>query len=598
METPGGSGSGLGRRAAAGLFWLALAAASVAAFTLAGGSGAFQLGSIRISVRSPVNPLIGTAAFAALGAWLVGPTAFVAQGRRLESVVRRRAWALALAAAVVVLWLTLGLGSLVAGSADASGYLNEARLWGRGSLRVGPRAVPVAFVHDLQPLAPLGFRPSPEGDVLVPTYPPGLPLAMAAFNRLAGQGAEFLVVPLSASVVTFLAFVLGRQLGGSMSGLLASAMTAASPTVLFQSLQPMSDVPAACALTLALVWLANPTPGAALGAGAAASAACLIRPNLFALVPLLGMAAIWWEPARRRGLVRAAALVTPPLVAALAFAVWQRQLYGGVTETGYGAVDSLFALQHIGPNLRRYPAWLVGLHGYTVLLALFGPVLIARGAACPSLERRRAVRVAWSGLALSCGLLALYLLYAPFDSWAFLRFLLPALPAVFALAGVAMVGLIDRIAAPVRPIVWLLVLVGVTSWEVARAREVGVFGVQRSEDRYVQVADFANAQAEPSVFMSMQHSGSLTYYTARPIVRWDWIEPTEIDHVVDELAAHGHGVFVVLDDWEQPELRRRFAGSRLVTSLDEPVFTVRIGETTRTSVYRVASGPPSLPTGS
>ena len=588
MGTPDGSENRRGRWAAAGLFWLALAAALVAAFTLAGGSATLQLGPLRVSIHNPANPLVGTVVFGGLGLWLAGTAAFLSEGRRLDGALRRYAWGLATAIAVVILWVSLTQGSLVAGSADASGYLNESRLWGRGTLHVEPRTVPVPFVYEMQPLAPLGFRPAPSGDRLVPTYPPGLPLAMAAFNRVAGHGAEFLVVPMAASVLGLLAFLLGREIGGPVAGLFASAMTAASPTVLFQSLQPMSDVPAAAGLTLAFVLLARPSMGAALGAAVAVIAACLTRPNLFAMVPLLGLAVLWWEPTWRRGLARAAVFVTPPFVVALAFAAWQRQLYGGATETGYGAVDSLFALQHIGPNLQRYPAWLVGLHGYGVLLALIGPVLLARGAAYPGLERGRAVRVAWSALALFGGLFGFYLLYAPFDTWAFLRFLVPALPALFALVGVAVVGLTARLSTPVRPVVWLLVLVGVTTWEVSRGRDVGVFGVQRSEGRYVQVADFANAQAEPSVFVSMQHSGSLTSYTARPILRWDWIEPSEVDRVVDELDARGHAVYVVLDDWEEPQFRQRFAGTRLPARLAAPVFTVRIGEVTRTSVCLVA----------
>jgi Dolichyl-phosphate-mannose-protein mannosyltransferase len=590
MGTPGGAVSALERWAVPGLFWVALLAAAAAVFTLAGGTGAFDVGPLQVSVRNPTNPLIGATIFAALGVWLVGSRTFLAPAARLDVVVRRYAWALALAIAVTVLWASVALGSFVAGSADASGYLNEARLWARGNLHLEPRMrAPVAFEYGVQPLAPLGFRASASGDTLVPTYPPGLPVAMAAFTRVAGEGAQFLVVPLAAFVLTWLAFLLGRELGGPLAGLLASAMTATSPTVLFQSLQPMSDVPAACALTLALLLLIRPSVGAALGAGVAAAAASLIRPNLFAMVPLLVLATWWWEPTRHRSLARTAAFVLPPALVALAFSAWQRQLYGGLTETGYGPVESLFALQHIGPNLRRYPVWLFDLHGLVLLLAPLAPVLLGRGAAAPAIERGRAVRVGWSALALFGALQAFYLLYPPFDSWAFLRFLLPALPALFALVGVAVVGLTARLSTPVGVIVWLLLLIGISTGELSRGREVGVFQLQRTEHRYVEVADFASEQPEPSLFVTLQHSGSLAYYTARPILRWDWVSPPEIDRALEQFEASRVTVYLVLDDWEEPQFRSRFSGSRLAARLDAPVFTARIDTTVRTSVYLVTA---------
>jgi hypothetical protein len=74
----------------------------------------------------------------------------------------------------------------------------------------------------------------------------------------------------------------------------------------------------------------------------------------------------------------------------------------------------------------------------------------------------------------------------------------------------------------------------------------------------------------------MEHSGSLAYYTGRPLLRWDWLQPHEADRVIDELAAAGHTVYAVLDDWEIAAVRDRFPGSALASSLHSPVF--RSGE--------------------
>jgi hypothetical protein len=82
----------------------------------------------------------------------------------------------------------------------------------------------------------------------------------------------------------------------------------------------------------------------------------------------------------------------------------------------------------------------------------------------------------------------------------------------------------------------------------------------------------------------MQHSGSLHYYTARSILRWDWTESSEIDRAVAALRETGHTVYVVLDDWEEPEFRSRFAGTRTLLSLGQPLMRTP-GEGIRTSVY-------------
>jgi mono/diheme cytochrome c family protein len=48
----------------------------------------------------------------------------------------------------------------------------------------------------------------------------------------------------------------------------------------------------------------------------------------------------------------------------------QNAMYGGPLRSGYGDLGALFSMDHIGPNLRRYPAWLLQTHTPIVLLAL------------------------------------------------------------------------------------------------------------------------------------------------------------------------------------------------------------------------------------
>ena len=58
---------------------------------------------------------------------------------------------------------------------------------------------------------------------IVPVYAPGLPLAMAALQRVFGYCAAFWVVPLCAGAAIWLAFVLGDQVFGRPDIALAPA---------------------------------------------------------------------------------------------------------------------------------------------------------------------------------------------------------------------------------------------------------------------------------------------------------------------------------------------------------------------------------------
>jgi len=212
----------------------------------------------------------------------------------------------------------------------------------------------------------------------VPGYPAGLPLLMAAAQVAGGDGAEYAVVPVCAASLVFVTFLLGRRLGGAVVGLIAAAAIGTAPTFLFQAMQPMSDVPASLFWTLAILLLTFDEFGLTFAAGAAAAVAGMVRPNLFALAPMLLAAALWWlKPHRRAARV---VLFAAPLSAAAAFVILlQRSLYGSATTTGYGSLPNLFSLDHVAANLQTYPYWLVSTQSVFVLLALLGPVAVQRG---------------------------------------------------------------------------------------------------------------------------------------------------------------------------------------------------------------------------
>src|SRR5262249_59985227 len=72
-------------------------------------------------------------------------------------------------------------------------------------------------------------------------------------------------------------------------GLGSAALVACSPAVLFQLIQPMSDVPAAALWVLAAALATSGKRRSPLAAGLATSAAILVRPNLLPMGVVLGL---------------------------------------------------------------------------------------------------------------------------------------------------------------------------------------------------------------------------------------------------------------------------------------------------------------------
>ncbi len=177
---------------------------------------------------------------------------------------------------------------------------------------------------------------------------------MAAPVRLTGPLAAFVIVPLLAGLTVWATWRIGALVLGPITGLVAAAWLASSPIVLYQSMQPMSDVPAMAWWTLATLGLMVHTPATIAGAGLAAGAALLTNPNLLPLAALLGLTLF----ARRAGSPLTARLRSTLLFAigALPFvgAVlwWQRLQFGSPWNTGYGPLTGLFDPANAPANTR------------------------------------------------------------------------------------------------------------------------------------------------------------------------------------------------------------------------------------------------------
>lgn len=590
---------------------LAAAALVWALLLMVTGGFVVRVGEVSVSSRAPRNAFL-IALLAVLIAWTCAPTerrsATVGSDVRwLSAVVWSaiyRSWriwtawettllarahpgaaigvALVVAAAVVAVGFTEG--ALVAAGSDASGYVSQADLWARGTLRIEqPLMRALAPQIPAEAWAPLAFRPSLDGSAIVPVVAPGLPMLMAVFQLIGGREAVFHVLPLMAALAIGGIYLIASRMGGPWSGAAAAILLAASPSFLFQlTSSPMSDIPATAWWALAFGLLMFEGRWTALASGAAAGAAILTRSNLAPLAAIPGtllLVAVWRERfARGAALPRLAMFVCGVAPAFLIIGWLNDHWYGSPLNSGYGSLGEIYDWQHVGPNLDRYPRWLLESQTPLVLAALLAPWLLSR--------RLEAVML----LVFACGVLASYLPYVPFDVWWYLRFLLPAYPALLALAGAVVVRLSARLPAGAR-IAAAAAAIGLTAWhgvEYAAAR--ATFDTD-GEWKYAIAGQYISEHLpEHAVLLAEQHSGSARYYSGRTTIRWAWIPPDKLEWMLGEIERLGYEPYALIEDWEEPAIRERFAGRPALAALDRaPLVELPLGHV---RLYRVGAPTP------
>ncbi len=377
--------------------------------------------------------------------------------------------------------------------ADASGYLSQAAMGAGLEWRVED-ALSADANWPLRPdqTAPLGWRPARERGWQVPTYAPGLPLLMAVPFALAGDAGGSAVITVSAALAVLATGALAGALAGGMAGLLAAALLASSPTFLYQSLQPMSDVPIT-ALWITAFWaLTAERIGAA---GAATALAVLVRPNL---APLAAIPLLWILAAAplERGIAWALRFSWPVAIAAVVVGGLQWQWYGSPFLSGYGSAGELFTLANVLPNARLYGAWLWEAEPVFVVtgaLAL-GAALATRAWPAPgtqdppaAIRSAGAIRPAVTALSVfASGVVAADLVYAVFERWSYVRFLLPAMSAGAVLFGMAVARVIRRVAPGVSGLLVATAVVVMAAGGLTVARRLEVFEVAEVTARAIE----------------------------------------------------------------------------------------------------------------
>jgi hypothetical protein len=472
-----------------------------------------------------------------------------------------RGWPAAAALlAVATLYAGVHWGSTVGGGADSYGYVSQAGLWLRGTPRIRQDIVrPSPWPLAAETWAPLGYRPSPEDrEVIVPLYPPGLPLLMALVQAVGGFCAAFLVVPACGAATIWLTYRLAQSFFGAPAVSLASAaLVAASPIFLYQLMNPMSDVPVTAAWTLAVLLVVD---GWTLAAGFAAGAAVLIRPNL---APIVIVPLMWLVFTRGRAL----RFLAGPVMAAIAVAVINTALYGAPWVSGYGTAGDLYAFRHLATNLRQFSVWTVETQTPVVVLAAVffaAPALVAPA----RIQRLRLLAGGWMA-----AIMASYLFYLPFDAWWYLRFLLPMWPVLSVMLAVALHAIIVRLRAP--EIVFALCVLAIAADGVRIAARRYAFDIGRAEGRYVDVARFVAGHSDSrAVMIALQHSGTLRLYAGRLTLRFDQLDPLWLDRAVTFLRDSGRHPYIVLEGAEVERFRERFGRASAVGRLDWPPMGV------------------------
>jgi hypothetical protein len=522
---------------------------------------------IRLSAHGALRPILFALLCAALSFRLRPPSeqdAIIARAVRVSD--RLLPFVMPVTAAAV-LGIGLWYGTRAAGGSDSYGYISQSRLWRKGDLRVHQDFVAsMPWPNVDWSFTPLGYQPSADPHTLVPRYAPGLPLLMTLFTAILGDCGPYIVTPVCGALLVIVVYALGVRVSGRAVGAIAALSVATSPTVLRMMLWPLSDVPAATFWTASLLAATRASMATTAVSGAAAGVAIAIRPNLVPLVIFPAIIALWpvlrtarWEAVRR---VAAFGFACLPFVL---FVAWfYNHLYGSPLRSGYGDTESIFSSANLRANLVRYPQWLWDTQGPLVFLFLVSPLL------SPGPEpRSRWLRRILFGFAGA--VFASYLWYLPFNAWWFLRFLLPAFPVMFVLAadvvwhGSRWFGRRAQIAAAIA-FTAVMVNCGAT-----RTSELDVLSIGEGEQKYADVGRYiATRLPANAVVIAMQHSGSVRHYSGRPTIRYDSLDPDWLDHALAHLRQSGYEPYVLLEKFEVPLFRERFAAQKSVALVDRP----------------------------
>jgi hypothetical protein len=194
--------------------------------------------------------------------------------------------------------------------------------------------------------------------------------------------------------------------------------------------------------------------------------------------------------------------------------------------------------------------------------------------------------LAWLLAAVAVTIFGCYVLYLPFDNWTYLRFLLPGIPGLLVLTSAVMLHFLRRVSS--RSTRWVIaggcVVLMAWRWDV-----LGLQPPHPNDRRFAVVGEFVRDHLPPNaILISMQHSGSIRYYSGRSTLRWDWLPAEELERALTFLRENGYRPFLLLEEWERPLFAERFGAHTKLAMLDWPPVATYSGEV-RTDIFDPAA---------
>lgn len=553
-------------RALSAIVALAGIAAALWGLLVAYDGGPVRFLGLRLSSRHPFLLLLGGLGALGVHAWVWRP-AIGPPLATLATPSRRAASIAAAALALIVLSASVHWASAVAGGADSYGYVSQAGLWRQGELLVrGDIIRQSPWPLAIETWSPLGYRPaSGRKDAIAPIYPPGFPWLMALFQLALGYCGAFYVVPVCSGAAVVMTYALGvRVFGRPAPSLWAALLLAASPTFLYQSVNPMTDVPTTAAWALVLLLVVAERP---LAAGLAMAVALAIRPNLVLVAAAvcswvaLGDWKRWRTDHRVPTRTIRLAVGVAPVVAGLAWL--NTHLFGSPLMSGYGSLGPFYSTTHFWTNIATFTRWTVETQTPVVFAGVLFFVL-PRAFREPRIDFPR---VLLGGTMLA--VVVSYVFYMPFGAWWFLRFLLPMWPVLMLVTAVVLDAIVRRWPSTTSRLAVLGCLALITWWGVTTADERRAFDLWRGERRFVDVARYVSDHTDSrAVILTSQHSGSIRHYAGRLTLRWDLLHAAWLDRAIAYLAETGRHPYVLLDDDEIEKFRTRFRDLNRLGALD------------------------------
>ena len=456
---------------------------------------------------------------------------------------------------LALLGVVIGIGTVIARygkpiaeGSDASGYIHNSKLIMEGRLYSDVRPIgdlPVESVNR-EVYQPLGFLVEHDAKRLKPTYPFGVSIFFAAFQLISDNTIGILLALIFIGCSTPIGvYLLSRQLGLERNwSTLAACILGLSPLFLYRSMLAASDALSAClsvfCVTLALV--AHRRSYFAAMLGICFSLALFTRlPNAMIALPVgvallyrIRQQAWWW-------------VIILSALPGIALLLWiNNELYGSPLASGYGNVWRLFKAEYFGMTMRHFAYWLTALHTPVVTLGFLASLLLLRKHPIPL-----GILWIWSGSFIL--FYAFY--YHSHETWWYLRFILPAVPAlvigaVFSLRAVSnYMGQSTRLAwLPTALCAGLALYINFSEMAAYKGK---IYFSDRAQNSYLVLNRWMEENAQPEdVFLSMQTSGAIYYYTNHAIIRYDLLRDGDWDTIRNYMKGYEGNLYAAVFPFE------------------------------------------------